>query len=91
MDHDYTVEEILELKTFTQDELNDLVRDLALYKEKAELLASRLKQKHLIDKNGLICYYRRRNFQLATFFKVNGPLGIVMILMDSSQTCHIYT
>ncbi len=30
MDHDYTVEEILEPKTFTQDELNDLVRDLAL-------------------------------------------------------------
>ncbi len=41
MDHDYTVEEILEPKTFTQDELNDLVRDLALSKEKAELLTSR--------------------------------------------------
>ncbi len=66
MDDDYTVEEILEPKTFTQDELNDLVRDLAISKEKVELLASRLKQKHLLDKNVLICYYRSRNFQLAT-------------------------
>ncbi len=54
MDHDYTIEKILESKTFTQDELNDLVRDLALSKEKAELLASRIKQKHLLDKNVLI-------------------------------------
>ncbi len=69
IDHDYTVEEILKPKTFIQDELNDLIRDLALSKEKAELLASRLKQKHLLDKNVLICHY-----QLATFFKVDGPL-----------------
>ncbi len=74
MDHDYTVEEILEPKMFTQDELNDLVRDLALSKEKAELLASRLKQKQLLDKNVLICHYHSQNFQLATFFKVDGPL-----------------
>ncbi len=74
MDPDYTVEEILEPKSFTQDELNDLVRDLALSNEKAELVASRLKQKHLLDKNVLICHYRSRNFQLATFFKVDVPL-----------------
>ncbi len=74
MDHDYIVEEILEPKSFTQVELNDLVRDLALSKEKAELLASNLKQKHLLSKNVLIYHYRSRNFQLATFFKVDGPL-----------------
>ncbi len=74
MDHDYTVEEILEPKTFTQDELNDLVRDLTLSKEKTLVLASRLKQKHLLDKNVLICHYHSRNFQLAIFFKVDGPL-----------------
>ena len=32
-------------KVFTQGELNDLVRDLSLSKEKAELLASRMKEK----------------------------------------------
>ncbi len=72
--HDYTVEEILEPKTFTQDELNELVRDLVLSKEKSEHFASRLKQKHLLNKKILICHYRSRNFQLATLFKVDGPL-----------------
>ncbi|KAF0722496.1 Uncharacterized protein FWK35_00034589, partial [Aphis craccivora] len=33
---------------FNQDELNDLIRDMILSKEKAELLASRLKQKNLL-------------------------------------------
>lgn len=32
---------------FTQAKLNDLVRDLS--KEKAELLSSRLKEKHLLE------------------------------------------
>jgi len=35
----------------TQDELNDLVRDLELSKSKAELLGSRLKQWNLFEKN----------------------------------------
>ena len=34
-DLDYVPDESLEAQTFTQDELNDLVRDLALPKEKA--------------------------------------------------------
>jgi len=33
----------------TQDELNDLVRDLELPKKKAELLASRMKQWKYLD------------------------------------------
>ncbi|XP_073439992.1 uncharacterized protein [Dendrobates tinctorius] len=33
---------------FTQHELNDLIRDLSLSKDKAELLASRLKQNNLL-------------------------------------------
>ena len=35
-------------KTFSQSELNDLVLDLSLSKESAELLASRLNEKHLL-------------------------------------------
>ncbi|KAI6659655.1 hypothetical protein LOD99_14578 [Oopsacas minuta] len=38
-------DELLEPQTFTLGELNDLVRDLDLSKDKAELFASRLKQK----------------------------------------------
>ena len=36
------------LQTFNQEELNDLVRDLALSKAASELLASRLYQKNLL-------------------------------------------
>ncbi|KAI6653955.1 hypothetical protein LOD99_3131 [Oopsacas minuta] len=44
-------DELLEPQTFPQGELNDLVRNLDLSKDKAELLASRLKQKNLLDKD----------------------------------------
>ena len=37
-----------ECKNFSQFELNDLVRDLGLSKESAEVLASRLKEKNLL-------------------------------------------
>jgi hypothetical protein len=33
---------------FTQSELNDVIRNLGLLKEKAELLGSRLKEKNLL-------------------------------------------
>jgi hypothetical protein len=42
----------------TQDELNDLVRDLELSKSKAELLGSRLKQLNLLEKNVRISSFR---------------------------------
>lgn len=40
----------LSLQTFNEDELNDLIRDISLSKEKVELLISRLKQIFLILK-----------------------------------------
>jgi len=73
-DPDYLPDESLEPQTFSQDELNDLVRDLALSKEKSEILASRLKQKNLLQKNVLITHYRKRNYDLTEFFSVDGPL-----------------
>jgi len=48
----------------TQDKLNDLVRDLELFKSKAELLGSRLKQWNLLEKNGRISSFRSRHQQL---------------------------
>jgi hypothetical protein len=62
-------------QTFSQEELNDLIRDLTLSKEKAELLASRLKEKHLLQKNVLVSQYRKRNLDLVNFFKTDGPLS----------------
>src|SRR5207244_12129083 len=62
-------------QTSSQEELNDLMRDVALSKEKAELLASRLKQKHLLKKNVLVSQYRKRNVDILKFFKTDGPLS----------------
>ncbi|KAI6648548.1 hypothetical protein LOD99_8028 [Oopsacas minuta] len=67
-------DELLEPQTFTQGVLNDLVRDLDLSKDKAELLASRLKQKNLLDKDVLVSHYRKRNFDLAQYYTTDGPL-----------------
>lgn len=51
-----------------QEELNDLVRDLNLPKDAAELLASRLKSKNLLAKNTKVSYYRTRNQGFKEFF-----------------------
>ena len=40
-----------EPQKFSQNELNDLIRDLDLSKSKAEILASRLQQRNLLERN----------------------------------------
>lgn len=57
-----------EPQRFTQHELNDLIRDLSLPKDKAELLASRLREKHLVEEDVRICHYRKRTKYLEKFF-----------------------
>uniref|UniRef100_A0A1B6CY49 Uncharacterized protein n=1 Tax=Clastoptera arizonana TaxID=38151 RepID=A0A1B6CY49_9HEMI len=63
-----------ELQLFKQIELNDLVRDLGLTKEKAELLGSRLKEKNLLADGTSICVYRKREHQFSTYFDQEGDL-----------------
>ena len=63
-----------EPKVFTQGELNDLVRDLSLSKEKAELLAPRLKEKNLLAVGVKVSHFRKRNNDLSRFFTIDGPL-----------------
>jgi len=58
----------------TQDELNDLVRDLELSKSKAKLLGSRLKQWNLLEKNVRISSFRSRHQHLAPFFRKEDDL-----------------
>lgn len=53
---------------FNQEELNDLVRDLSLSKEASELLASRLKDKNLLEQGTKITFYRTREKDLLPFF-----------------------
>jgi hypothetical protein len=59
----------------TQDELNDLVRDLELSKNKAELLGSRLKQWNFLKKNVLISSLRSRHQQLVPFLRNEDDLA----------------
>ena len=71
---EYEQEENLKPILFSQEQLNDLKRDLALSKQKAELLASRLQENNLLQKDVLVSYYRKRNFDLLTVFRVGRPL-----------------
>lgn len=52
-----------------QNELNDLVRDLGLTEEKAELLASRLLQWKLVQKGTKVSVYRNRHEKFSKFFE----------------------
>ena len=51
-----------------------MIRDLALSKQKAQLLASRLRENNLLQKDVLVSHYRKRNTDLSTVFRVDGPL-----------------
>jgi hypothetical protein len=52
----------------TQADLNDLVRDLQLSKEKAEVLGSRLKQWNLLQPGTNVSHFRTRHATLSTFY-----------------------
>ena len=56
----------------TQNELNDLVRDLELPKVKAELLASRTKQWQYLDEGVKISLYHYRQKNLEVFYAMEG-------------------
>jgi len=56
----------------TEGELNDLIRDLELPKNKAELLASRLQQWNLLHHSVKVTTFRTRNQEFEQFFKTLG-------------------
>ncbi|GBP47649.1 hypothetical protein EVAR_40045_1 [Eumeta japonica] len=58
----------------TQNDLNDLVRDLDLSKRQAELLASRLHDWNLLEKNTRISVYRSRHTHFSNFFSQDGNI-----------------
>ncbi|GFX97915.1 uncharacterized protein TNCV_4905661 [Trichonephila clavipes] len=51
----------------TQEDLNDLIRDLNLSKKQSETLGSLLKGCNLLQKNTKICTYRSRHFQCTDY------------------------
>ena len=58
-----------EPQRFSQAELSDLIRDLNLSKESSEVLASRLKEKNVLEPGTLVTYYRNRDAEFSPFFK----------------------
>jgi len=71
---EYEPEEKLKTILFSQEQLNILIRDHVLSKQNAELLASRLQENNLLQKDVLVSHYRKRNTDLLTVFRVDGPL-----------------
>jgi len=56
----------------TEGELNDLIRDLELLKNKAELLASKLQQWNLLHHSAKVTKFRTTNQEFEQFFKTVG-------------------
>ena len=69
----------------SQAELSDLVRDLDLSQERAELLGSRLKQWNLLQLDVKVTHHRKRQQNLLSFFEKKNNLVVcfdVFGLMD---------
>jgi len=58
----------IEQHLLTQGDQNDIVRDLNLSKEQAELFGSRLKGWNLLRQDTMVCFYRGRHEELKDFF-----------------------
>ena len=58
----------------SQSKLNDLIRDLNFPKQSAEVLASRLQEKHLLKAGTSVSFYRNREEKLRTYFQSDGQL-----------------
>ena len=54
---------------FNKDDLSDLIRDLNLSKESAELLASRLKERNFLKPKTKVTFYRNRDAEFLPYFK----------------------
>jgi hypothetical protein len=61
-------------RLFTQSELNDVIRDLGLPKEKAELFGSRMKEKKLLATGTSMYWYRSREQEFTSYFLQDGDL-----------------
>ena len=84
--HDPSFEISNEPHLLTQGDLNDLVRDLHLSKNQAELLGSQLKGWNLLDRGTKVCYFRNRQEDLKNFFSQEGDFeycNYILSVMDT--------
>jgi hypothetical protein len=78
-DRYFPQERTSEPKWFNQQELNDLIPDISLSRDKAELLASRLKERNLLKNDVRVCHYWIWNNVLKACCRVNGPMAVCHI------------
>jgi hypothetical protein len=89
-DFDFTADlKFKEFHRITQEELNDLFRDLDLTKSKAELLGTRLQQWNLLKENVRISLYYKRHEDLVQFFKMERGLVACTDIDGLMQTLSI--
>jgi len=90
MDADFTADlQFNEFRRITQEELNDLIRDLDLPKSKAEMLGLRLQQWNLLKENVRISVYRKRQEGLVQFFKMERDLVACTDIYGLMQTLNV--
>lgn len=73
-DDNFTPDLSNEPSLFGQGDLNDLVRDLNLSKQQSEVLASRLKQRALLQPGAKVSFYRNREKDLLPYFTSENDL-----------------
>lgn len=73
-DNDFTIYGSGEPQLFSQDDLDDLTRDLNLSKKSAQLLGSRLKEKNLLASGTTFSWYKQREREFVNFFATDGTL-----------------
>ena len=73
-DEDYTIEHDISPKLMLQEDLDDLVRDLNLPKESAELLGSRLQERNFLAPGTTFAWYRHREQEFVRFFSFQSSL-----------------
>lgn len=64
-------------KPLSQDELNDLTRDLGLSKESAQLLGSRLRENKLLAPETTFAWYRSREKEFREYFTMDNEASLV--------------
>ena len=67
---------------FSQSELNNLVRDLGLPKDSAEVLGSRLKDKNTLAPGTFFSWYRPVEKEFVSFFSQEGDLVFSVMFLD---------
>lgn len=63
-----------EPQLFSQDDLDDLIRDLNLSKKSAQLLGSRLKERNLLAIGTTFSWYKHREKEFVNLFETDGSL-----------------